>query len=97
MVKLENSKVARVLADNLDLTLPKVAHPVAIGARVSTSGNRFAASFGGTVFAGAYTAKGWRPLPAMTALKGKRLYTEDEAAEALLRLFAEVSAARVKK
>jgi hypothetical protein len=41
-------------------------------------------------FAAALTAKGWRPLPAMTVLAGKRLYTDAEAAAAVRALFASI-------
>lgn len=94
MIKLESSKVARILADNINLALRRLHSADAIGVRVSISSNKMAASFNGATFAAAYTAKGWRPLPAMTSLAGKKLYTDDEAATAVQALFTAAEDAR---
>jgi len=44
----------------------------------------------GKTFAATLTTKGWKPLPAMNALSGKKIYTDAEAAEAVRALFAAV-------
>ena len=99
MIKLETSKVIRVIADNLKLAVvPKLATVQPDGEKgvvVSIASNKVVARFGKAVFAGAYTAKGWRALPAMTSLAGKKLYTDEQAATAVQALFA--AAADAKK
>lgn len=94
MIKLETSKVTKVVADNIPKTQRgvRLVDKAFVDVRIST--NKLVATLvQGEVrrtFAGAYTAKGWRPLPAMAVLSGKKLYTDAEAAEAVAALFGAV-------
>jgi hypothetical protein len=95
MANLETSAVTRVLADNLKKTQRGLRTAGAPFIDVSIHRTKVCACLvvdGAYVrtFVASYTAKGWRPLPAMSALSGKKLYTDREAAEAVRALFSSV-------
>ncbi len=95
MISLVESKVIRVIADNLQLAVvPRMAKMEEKGVVVTTSHNKLVARFGSVVFAACFTVKGWRPLPAMTSLAGKMLYSDDEAATAVQALFTAAADAK---
>ena len=88
MADLASSRVIRVIADNLKLTVtPRMGHLEEKGVVVTTAQNKVVVRFGQVVFAAMYTIKGWRPLPAMTALAGKKLYSDAEAGASVQALF----------
>ncbi len=93
MIKLETSKVIRVIADSVDLcNKPGGLHIIGRRADVQIVKGRnvVVVSFNGAVFAGAFTKAGWRALPAMTSLAGKKLYTDAEAETAVKAIFTAV-------
>jgi len=101
MINLETSKVLRLIANNMDLCnkpgragAPAIVDPWKVNVGIVKGRNVVTASLNGAVFAGVYTKAGWRALPAMTSLAGKRLYTDDEAEAAVKALFAAASDAR---
>jgi len=101
MIKLETSKVIKVVDDNLPKTQrganflhgkSYVDVRISRNKLVATLVVQLAANQGvgeqrGATFAASYTAKGWQPLPSMSALAGKKFYTDAEAAEAVSALF----------
>jgi hypothetical protein len=100
MIALSTSKVAKVIADNLDLcNKPGGLHIIGRRADVQTVPGRnvVVVSFNGATFAGAFTKAGWRALPAMTSLAGKKLYTDAEAETAVKAIFAAVKDAASRR
>ncbi len=100
MIKLETSKVIRVIADNVDLAnKPGGLHIIGRRADVSIVRGRnvVVVSFNGAVFSAVYTAKGWRALPAMTSLAGKKFYTDTEAETAVKAIFEAVKDAAERR
>ncbi len=97
MIKLETSKVLLAITNNVDLCnkparlgAPAIVDPNKANVGIVKARNVVTVSRGAVVFAAAYTAKGWRPLPAMTSLAGKKFYTDAEAETAVKAIFETV-------
>lgn len=104
MIKLETSRVILAVTRNVALCnvparlgAPAIVDATKVDVSIVRGRNVVVVRFNGAVFAGAYTKAGWRALPAMTSLAGKKLYTDTEAETAVMAIFLAANDARLQR